>query len=206
MAASEDKTVRLEFGDTGIEFSVPFLVELLLGNVEGHFGPVKRTASVGLMQNADGGRSVSAGFFSNECLGMFNRAEVATLKLGRESVGFVRTGYQGFWEKDGRQIAESRLAWNRRWFYWGGNVTTCNDGTVLCLKTPWVGPSTPQLGDCVCEAHIGEQERIRLCLARPRDKGRAIFDRTDAGLLERLTAENRAVLLGEFLRLRALYI
>ena len=137
---------------------------------------------------------------------MLNSSETATLQLDGHEIAFSRNAYIGRWTIDGRHAAETQMGRGRRWFYWGRSDTRMMDGTRFVVKMPLLGLSSLQRRDCFCTAIMSDDSRVRLFLARPRQQPQFFFDRTEMDLLERLPRDVMAVLLGELLRIRSIYI
>lgn len=182
-----------------------FLVDVVGGSCETHKGPLRSSAAMQLLHCPTKGGGGPIGSFLSECRGMMNTSENATLRLGGHAVAFRRQGYAGEWTIGGRHTARTDMGPGRRWFYWGRSRTRMDDGTLIELKMPLIGPSMPQVRNCVCAATVSNEARLRMFLARPDGQPQFFFDRAQMDLLERLSAEARCILLGELLRIRATY-
>lgn len=176
------------------------LGDLRLGRCETYKGVSKRWASIALACNA-----AESGHFSWESLGVLNSAERATLILGNQRLCFERDGYAGKWMWEGEEVARTTCGYARRWLYWGGSRIHTHDGCVL-MRMPLLGPSMRQVFDCYCVGRIQNGSRIRMCLARRHGKEKHIFDSSDLQALEAISVTTRFVLIGEFLRIRSLYV
>jgi hypothetical protein len=184
--------------------SVSFFADVVRGSCEIHKGPLRSRAEIQLLQCTDSNGGKGIGSFVMECRGMLNTTENATLQLIQDKITFSRRGFTGEWKMNDRPVAQTTIGLGRRWLYWGHSTTRIN-GTVLRVTMPVFGPSTRQLSNCICTALVSDGTRIRMFLAKPEGEQQFLFDRSEVGLLERLSEEGRLILLGELLRVRSIY-
>jgi hypothetical protein len=186
--------------------SSAFLIDIIRGNSESRYSPRQRSGTIHLLHcsRTPMAKASGAGLFKTHCYGMFNSKEESRLRLNECAIDFSRKDDNGVWCVNGSQVAKTKIGFARRQLYVGYSETTTNDGTTFKMKPPFLGPSSRQIFNCVTEVVINGHMHIRLYLARPSGQVQFIFDPSASELLAQLSEQARGVLLGEFLRIRAL--
>lgn len=184
-------------------FSAASLVRLTFGTIYTRRGPLRRSATIQLQASCGGTHEV--GCFSGSCYGIFNRREEATVQMAGRLLRFLRERSVGLWRLENSDVGETTLGFGQRRMYWGSSTTRVIDGTAFVIKMPLLGPSSLQLSDCVCHALIPPEIRIRMFLKRPPSEQQLLFDARQAEILAGLSYTTRVALVGELLRIRALY-
>jgi hypothetical protein len=197
----EERRSRPDLPDS---LSVASLLNLSCGYSETHYSPLGRSGAMELVRSSSTPGLSDSGSFDVSCKGIFNSTEEAKLTLSPHSISFSRRGYNGDWWIDGSWVARTKISFWRRWIWFGYSQTTMSDGVVFRITLPLMGPSYPQIFKCVSIAEFANKMCIHMFLARPHRHPQSIFDHAEVELLERLPEQTRGVLLGEYLRVRAL--
>jgi hypothetical protein len=79
-----------------------------------------------------------------------------------------------------------------------------SDGVIFRIAQPTIGPSSRQIFNCVSTLKFTSKMCLHMFLAKPHRQTQFIFDPAEVGLLQQLPEWTRAVLLGEYLRIRTL--
>jgi hypothetical protein len=181
------------------------LCDLLRGYRQYHYGPFQRTSCMRILYSWSANDVREIGHFAMTCDGMLNGGESTSLQIANYSVKFLRDGYNGKWQLDGKTVATMQLSFGRRFLHWGRSRILMCDGTSLTVPMPIIGPSMKQVFNCVSNVEVSNGSRIKLFWTRPDSELQFIFDHRDIPVLEQLSKETRAVLLGEFCRVRSFY-
>ena len=200
----QDQGSRPDLPDS---LSVSSLLKLSRGRYEMRYSPLGRSAEMDLLYRSTKPAPLvsAAGSFYVACKGMFNTSEEAKLVLNPHTISFPRRGYHGDWLIDGSLVARTRIGFWRRWIWCGYSETTMNDGIIFRMAMPTIGPSSTQKFNCVSTVNFRGKMCIHVFIAKPHRQTQFIFDQSEAGLLENLPEWTRGVMLGEYLRFRALY-
>ena len=194
--------------DLSLESSLSsaFLIDIIRGNSESRYSPRQRSGTIHLLHcsRTTMAKASGAGLFKTHCHGMFNSEEQSRLRLNECAIDFSRKDYNGVWCVNGSQVAKTKIGFARRQLYVGYSETTTNDGTTFKMKPPFLNPSSRQIFNCVTRVILNGNMPLLLYLARPSGQIQFIFDHSAFEVLEQLSEQARGVLLGEFLRIRAL--